>query len=323
MARVNVEDKALQDPRFRILGNGLMPLTRAAATDVEQAFGLFLAIKVWNYAVERGTDVIPGAMIDGLYPGLCDAMIEAELLDVVNEREVRVRGYQDSGGGWLAQKRAAAPRGGQARAASATRGPSGRFARSPAGAPADGPCTVEKHASNQGTSTVSTSRSQPETSRPSQPETSPPAPAPALRSLGSSQESSEETRDGVVVGVVVPRADRAVTYTPGFERAWLAYPHHPSRRNKQKAFDVWLRKRQPLEPLTENVLAWIAYASATPDFTKNDGEFVAAMEVWLKKPDFREPPPLSIARASSGLSERDQKNVAAAQRWLELSEGKE
>lgn len=95
MARVNVDQKALSDPRFSILGSHLSPLTHASQADVEVAFGLFLMIKVWNYCMERGLLKVPARDLDAIYPGLSDAMIDAQLGELVprsRARLVRIKG---------------------------------------------------------------------------------------------------------------------------------------------------------------------------------------------------------------------------------------
>jgi len=144
VARINVEQKALTDPRFRIVGNRLDPLHKGTQADIEQAFGMFLAIRVWEYAQERGTDKIPGTFVEAIYVGLTEAMIEAELLEPIDDRTVRVRGWDDSDGGWLERQRRTSRAGGVARSLDAKRGQNGTFlpassSHGPAGLVAAGP----------------------------------------------------------------------------------------------------------------------------------------------------------------------------------------
>lgn len=136
MPRINVEEKALTDPRFRLAGAALDPLQRASRELVEQSVGMFLCMRVWAVAVERGTDRLPVVWVEAIHEGLVDALVGADLLERVGDGGmVRVRGFADAGGAWLAQRRAAAPAGGRSRAASARRDKTGQFCRNdPAGA---------------------------------------------------------------------------------------------------------------------------------------------------------------------------------------------
>lgn len=95
MARVNVDQKALTDPRFAVLGSHLQPLSRASKADVENAYGLFVMVKVWNYCMERGLLVVPARDLDAIHPGLSDAMVDAQLGEFVPRSRatlVRIKG---------------------------------------------------------------------------------------------------------------------------------------------------------------------------------------------------------------------------------------
>lgn len=61
MARVNVEQKAITDPRFYRLGVEL-----GAPDEYAQAFGLFAMIKVWNECIERGKYTLDAWVIQAL-----------------------------------------------------------------------------------------------------------------------------------------------------------------------------------------------------------------------------------------------------------------
>jgi hypothetical protein len=93
-------------------------------------------------------------------------------------------------------------------------------------------------------------------------------------------------------------------YPEGFAAAWAAYPHFGQRRSKVAAHKVWASRG--LEKQAESVLAWIAFAAKSHDWTKTGpegvGQFVPAMEVWLKRIDFFEPPP-AVVLGASGLDD--------------------
>lgn len=92
----------------------------------------------------------------------------------------------------------------------------------------------------------------------------------------------------------------------GFAEAWAAYPRsHNTRSSRSQSLEVW--RKLGLAAHAENVLAWIAFAKTTRDWTKADeagvvGGYIPGMQVWLKKPDFSEPPP---GAQSTAAQQRD------------------
>jgi hypothetical protein len=76
VATTSVEDEALTDPRFRVLG-----LALGAPTDGEaaQALGLYYAILVWRYCRNRSSYVVSGDVIEAIKTGLGEAMARAGL----------------------------------------------------------------------------------------------------------------------------------------------------------------------------------------------------------------------------------------------------
>jgi len=115
MARVTVDQKALTDPRFRILGSNLSPLNNATREDVETAFGLWLSIRVWDYCTERGLLTIPARDLEAFYPGLTDALLDAGLVAKVprsRTHEMRICGGEGRLD-WLERKRSEGSRGAQ------------------------------------------------------------------------------------------------------------------------------------------------------------------------------------------------------------------
>lgn len=86
MARINVEQKALIDPRFRVLG-----LELGAPPEHAQAVGLFAAIKVWNYCAEIGRSTLPPGALDGFGELLENSMLKAKLA-VASRHGTRIKG---------------------------------------------------------------------------------------------------------------------------------------------------------------------------------------------------------------------------------------
>lgn len=87
-------------------------------------------------------------------------------------------------------------------------------------------------------------------------------------------------------------------YPEGFSAAWAAFPHRSGRSKKAESLKLW--KKLKLEPVANTVLAWIAYATQTDDWTKDSGRYVPGFQVWIKGHDFTEPVPET---GSSALEE--------------------
>lgn len=90
MARVNVEQKALTDGRFRTLGKLL-----GAKRDHARALGLGMMAFVWNQCQERGRRTLTPDEIDDA--ASCDGLSEAIVASDLGEREgdvIRIRGSE-------------------------------------------------------------------------------------------------------------------------------------------------------------------------------------------------------------------------------------
>lgn len=66
MARISVEQKALTDPRFSVLGIGLVPQAMAVKGYFLHALGLGAMIYVWNHCQERGLHSLHMVELEGL-----------------------------------------------------------------------------------------------------------------------------------------------------------------------------------------------------------------------------------------------------------------
>jgi len=153
-----------------------------------------------------------------------------------------------------------------------------------------------------------------------------------VKQSGSNREAPETTgREGKgregnrkgKEGKGVPLATLArCTDAAGFAAAWAAYPHYERRGNRKLALTAWVKLK--LEPLSENVMAWISALSCSDDWTRESGRYVPAMEVWLKRPDFRSVPDITPASvAKIGMSDREQKTMRNLTNWVNRKEAEE
>lgn len=129
MARVNVEQKALTDPRFWMLGE-----LSGAPPEYCQAVGLLLAIRIWNECIERETDILRGEIAQALMQDTAGAQrfVDCDLAEWVDELETMIRVKGCTGRtDYKAKIRAGNRAGGISRASSAERDEkTGTFTRS-------------------------------------------------------------------------------------------------------------------------------------------------------------------------------------------------
>ena len=116
MARINVEQKALSDPRFAALAR-LLKLG-----DTDRAIGRM--VRVWNECIERHNYVLPCWVVEAIFD---DSSAPAELVTVelaewVTDDTLRIKGTEGRTD-YLGELRNAKVRGGRARAAGAERDP--------------------------------------------------------------------------------------------------------------------------------------------------------------------------------------------------------
>jgi hypothetical protein len=78
VARLNVEQKALTDPRFRIVGGAIGALTHGEDR-IQQAVGLYLCMQVWDYCQEHCVYVVPAVVLRAIHAGLPEALRTAGL----------------------------------------------------------------------------------------------------------------------------------------------------------------------------------------------------------------------------------------------------
>lgn len=104
MARVNVEQKALSDPRFRKLGREILgPQTDAV---IAQALGLGLMISVWNHCQEQAVYAVPANELDAIIDrdGSGEILVRCALAEPSRRQTFRIRGTADRVE-WLENKR--------------------------------------------------------------------------------------------------------------------------------------------------------------------------------------------------------------------------
>jgi len=229
MARINVEQKALTDPRFRLVGNFLSAMNSAPKELIESAVGLILSVRVWNLATDFGSDTLDANLVEGIYDGLCQAMIDAKLLDDLGDGSVRVRGWTDAGCGWLQQKRESAQSGGLERAKTAKRSTNGRFLkeniqRPPAGEPA----TLDQPAP-AGASALT--------------------PALALREEGALQNGSIEQHEAAFIQMPFPVRFRSLA---------KRYPHRAPANRAEAAWKLAVKTEDDAIAIELGADAWMA-----------------------------------------------------------------
>src|SRR5262245_46406676 len=118
MARVNVDQKALSDPRFAVLGQLMCELrttscARTSSTD-KHALALGYMIRVWNECAERETQTLSRTVIAEIfqgYPNAADLLLTAELAATdyatrkpISATHVRIKGTAGRIE-WLANRR--------------------------------------------------------------------------------------------------------------------------------------------------------------------------------------------------------------------------
>lgn len=83
---------------------------------------------------------------------------------------------------------------------------------------------------------------------------------------------------------VAAKAATSHKYSEAFEAAWKAYPHHGGRSSKHESFERWHKMRlEAVAGLPELILRWIAWQAKQHDWTKQGGQFIPGMQVWLSK----------------------------------------
>ncbi len=79
--------------------------------------------------------------------------------------------------------------------------------------------------------------------------------------------------------------DGEVSVTPdgvaGFDRFWAAWPKHHRKVGKSKCLRLW--KRLKLESVAEQVIAAVRRCKASPDWTKENGQYIPMPHSWLNK----------------------------------------
>jgi hypothetical protein len=98
-----------------------------------------------------------------------------------------------------------------------------------------------------------------------------PAPAPALN-----------TNTPIPGGVTVAEKRTALKSAdplPGFLTFWSTWPSHHRKKGRSKCARLWIRKN--LEPLTETIVSAVNRFTNSPDWRKNDGQFIPGPEPWL------------------------------------------
>lgn len=115
-----------------------------------------------------------------------------------------------------------------------------------------------------------------------------PAPAPALNTIHSCSADAERDRGG--------------DDCPGFRRFWQAWPQgHFRKKGKTKCLRVW--KRAGLEQIAEQVIDAVERWKASPDWLKENGQFIPGPLPWLNDTPWEtDPAEMAVAAANAGSS---------------------
>jgi hypothetical protein len=89
VARINVEQKALTDPRFHRLGHDL-----GAESQHAQAVGLYVMVRVWNECIEKGAHVLDGWLLQAITGRIdgADLIASSELAVPLKGNRYRIKG---------------------------------------------------------------------------------------------------------------------------------------------------------------------------------------------------------------------------------------
>ncbi len=80
---------------------------------------------------------------------------------------------------------------------------------------------------------------------------------------------------------VPPPLPGAGSLPPGFVRFWETYPRCFRKQGRAKCVAHW--RKAKLEPLADSIVAVLAKCKASPDWTKEDGQFIPFPMTWLNR----------------------------------------
>lgn len=83
-------------------------------------------------------------------------------------------------------------------------------------------------------------------------------------------------------GSVSPETATQTGWTGLFGEFWQAYPHWRRRSNRKRALAAWLAIKPRSTAMLKAIADGLQAAKASPDWTKNGGEYVPAAERWLR-----------------------------------------
>ncbi len=252
MARISVEQKALTDPRFHILGS-----KAGAGHDHAQAIGLFGMIRLWHECIERGTEAVHMAMAEAVFGHLDAAqwIVEAELGEWIDDRYIRIKGASGRLD-YLERIRERNQAGGKARAATAKRDKKtgafiGTSTRCTSQSPAKGGSKLPAYSSAL---TLTLTPDQiPDSS------TSPPNIPPRGDLAGSGRRTGD-------------------TYSKDFLQFWQAYPR---KVGKRAAWIAW--KRLKLNGQAGDLIRAVRVQASSDQWTRDGGQYVPHPATWLNQ----------------------------------------
>lgn len=96
--------------------------------------------------------------------------------------------------------------------------------------------------------------------------------------LPNPSETISQSVSGTGTGTVVKTPPQA---PEGFDNFWNEYPNTHRKQAKGKCLEVW--KKAKAEPDANVIVSHVARLKASPDWTKNNGEFIPAPLVYLNQ----------------------------------------
>lgn len=114
---------------------------------------------------------------------------------------------------------------------------------------------------------------------------------------GNSSSSSSSASASSTVKTFRRSASSSVV-APGFLEFWLAYPKHRNRADAEKAWNAL----SPDAELQRQILAALAWQVTSPDWLKDNGQFVPLPASWLRARRWEDEPP-KTAKLAGVLSD--------------------
>lgn len=131
----------------------------------------------------------------------------------------------------------------------------------------------------------------------------------ALREQCLSSSSSTASSTATAVSKTPRRSASSSVLAPGFVEFWTAYPKHRSRADAEKAWN----KLAPDAGLQQQILAALAWQVKSPDWMKDNGQYVPLPASWLRARRWEDEP---VRVSPFGSSARTAANLASLEDFV-------